>query len=228
MAQVIKRSLVSDQVFRILAEGILSGSYEPGEKLPTQRALAAELGVNMASVREAVKRLEQLRLVEVRHGDAMRVRDWREHGGLDVVAHVLFRAGGVDRSTLEGLLEARRLMLREAARLAAERRSEEQAARLAELAARLRDPGEAAQTLDWAFMSELVDAAGNVVFTLIMNSIRELYFERADLFRAVVGDAAELAPGYEQTAAAVARGEPDKAAAAIERLTAKQEQSLLG
>jgi DNA-binding FadR family transcriptional regulator len=228
VVQAIRRSLVSDQVFRILAEGILSGSYAPGEKLPTQRALAAELGVNMASVREAVKRLEQLRLVEVRHGDAMRVRDWREHGGLDVVAHVLFRAGGVDRSTLQGLLEARRLMLREAARLAAGRRSDEQAARLGELAGRLRAPGDAAQTLDWAFMSELVEAAGNVVFVLIMNSIRELYFERADLFRAVVGDAEELAPGYEQTAAAVARGEPDKAADAIERLTAKQEERLLG
>jgi DNA-binding FadR family transcriptional regulator len=119
-------------------------------------------------------------------------------------------------------------MLREAARLAAERRSDEQAARLSELANRLRDPGEAAQTLDWAFMSELVDSAGNVVFVLIMNSIRELYFERADLFRAVVGDAEELAPGYEQIAAAVAKGEPDKAAAATEELTKRQEQSLLG
>src|SRR3954447_16837555 len=227
MAQAIRRSLVSDQVFRVLAEGILSGSYEPGEKLPTQRALAAELGVNMASVREAVKRLEQLRLVEVRHGDAMRVRDWREHGGLDVVAHVLFRAGGVDRSTLEGLLEARRLMLREAARLAAERRSDQQAARLSELAARLSGPGEAAQTLDWAFMSELVDAAGNVVFVLIMNSIRELYFERAELFSAVVGDVEELALHYEQAAAAVDAGDGAAAAAAIERLTARQEERLL-
>src|SRR5215213_9078972 len=130
MAQAIRRSLVSDQVFRALAEEILSGRYAAGEKLPTQRALAAELRVNMASVREAVKRLEQLRLVEVRHGDAMRVRDWREHGGLDVVAHMLLRAGGADRGTVESLLEARRLMLREAARLAAERRTGEQAARL--------------------------------------------------------------------------------------------------
>src|ERR671932_2683087 len=97
---------VAGRVFARLSEEILSGRYEPGEKLPTQRALAAELGVNMASVREAVKRLEQLRLVEVRHGDAMRVRDWREHGGLDVIAHVLFRAGGLDQHTLAGLLEA--------------------------------------------------------------------------------------------------------------------------
>src|ERR671916_1141258 len=126
--------LVSDDVFRRLTEQILGGAYEPGEKLPTQRALARDLGVNMASVREAVKRLEQLRLVEVRHGDAMRVADWRTSGGLDVVAHVLFRAGGLDRETLRSLLEARRLMLAEAARLAAQRRSREQAARLAELA----------------------------------------------------------------------------------------------
>lgn len=75
------RALVSDQVFRRLCDDIVAGVYVPGEKLPTQRALAADLGVNMASVREAVKRLEQLRLVEVRHGDAMRVRDWRAAPG---------------------------------------------------------------------------------------------------------------------------------------------------
>jgi GntR family transcriptional regulator, transcriptional repressor for pyruvate dehydrogenase complex len=228
VAQAVRRSLVSDQVFRILCQGILSGSYEPGEKLPTQRALAADLGVNMASVREAVKRLEQLRLVEVRHGDAMRVRDWRAHGGLDVVAHMLLSAGGVDRSTVEGLLEARRLMLREAARLAAQRRTKEQAKRLTELAGRLRDPGDAAQTLDWAFMSELAHASGNLVFVLIMNSIRELYFENADLFSAVVGAPENLAPDYEQAANAIAKKNADEAAIAIERLTRQQEKALLG
>src|ERR671936_903456 len=124
--------MVAGRVFSQLVEDVLSGRYEPGEKLPTQRALAAELGVNMASVREAVKRLEQLGLVEVRHGDAMRVTDWRASGGLDVVAHVLFRAGGLDRGTLGSLLEARRLMLAESARLAARRREPEQARRLGE------------------------------------------------------------------------------------------------
>ena len=228
MAQAIRRSLVSDQVFRTLAEEILSGRYEPGEKLPTQRALAAELGVNMASVREAVKRLEQLRLVEVRHGDAMRVRDWREHGGLDVVAHVLFRAGGLDTATLSSLLEARRLMLQEAARLAADRRSDEQAAHLEELAARFAavEDDEAAQAVDFAFMSELVEASGNVVFVLILNSIRQLYFERAELFRAVVHDRGELAPLYRRAAAAVRKRAPARAAAAVAGLAALQEERL--
>ena len=239
MSVPVRGSLVSDQIFRRLVEEILSGRYSPGEKLPTQRALAAELDVNMASVREAVKRLEQLRLVEVRHGDAMRVRDWREDGGLDVVAHVLFRAGGLDRGMLASLLEARRLMLTEAARLAAERRSDEDAVRLRELADRLaaeRDPADrlgsgrdpaAAQALDWEFMNLIVDASGNVVFVLILNSIRQLYLDRAELFRAVVGEPGELARLYRRAARAIEARSPGRAARAVADLALEQERRLL-
>jgi DNA-binding FadR family transcriptional regulator len=229
MTPAIQRSLVSDQVFRLLCDQILSGAYAPGEKLPTQRALAAELEVNMASVREAVKRLEQLRLVDVRHGDAMRVRDWRADGGLDVVAHVLFRAGGLDRTTLESLLEARRLMLAEAARLAAERRSAAQAERLNELAERIAqtDDPAAVQALDWEVMAEIVEASGNVVFALILNSIRQLYLEHADLFRAVVADPGELRPLYRRASRAVAAGSAAGAARAVGELTRAQERRLL-
>src|SRR5215203_1524308 len=111
---------VAGRVFTQLADAVLG--YEPGEKLPTQRTLASELGVTMTALREALKRLEQLGVVEVRHGDAMRVTDWRARGGLDVIAHVLFAAGGLDRAVLADVLEARRLMLAQSARLAAERR----------------------------------------------------------------------------------------------------------
>lgn len=228
----IKRSLVSDQVFRLLCDQILSGAYAPGEKLPTQRALAAELDVNMASIREAVKRLEQLRLVEVRQGDAMRVRDWRSHGGLDVVAHVLLRAGGLDRGTLESLLEARRLMLAEAARLAAQRRTAAQAKRIEEVAERIaaaKDPA-AAQALDWELMALIVEASGNVVFQLILNSIRQLYLEHAELFRAVVAEPDELAPLYRRAAKAIsrgARGGAASAARAVSDLARAQERRLL-
>src|SRR3954463_12716170 len=156
---------VAGRVFGTLSEEILSGRYEPGEKLPTQRALAAELGVTMTALREALKRLEQLGLVEVRHGDAMRVADWRASGGLDVIAHVLFAAGRLDRAVLADVLEARRLMLAESARLAAERRDIGQAARLGELAERIEAAPDVAtaQALDWAFFHELVEAARNVV-----------------------------------------------------------------
>src|SRR4051794_14882664 len=172
------RSLVSEQVFTSLLEAVISGRYVPGEKLPTQRALAADLGVTMSSLREALKRLEQMGLVESRQGDAMRVRDWRQHGGLDVIAHLLLRSGGVDAKVLADVLEARGAMLVELAGLAAERREDAQAARLVELAQGVADAPDdaAAQRVDFAFVTELAQAAGNVVFLLILNSIRALYF----------------------------------------------------
>jgi GntR family transcriptional regulator, transcriptional repressor for pyruvate dehydrogenase complex len=218
--------MVAGRVFSQLCEDVLSGRYEPGEKLPTQRALAAELDVNMASVREAVKRLEQLGLVEVRHGDAMRVTDWRTSGGLDVIAHVLFAAGGLDREMLAELMEARRLMLAESARLAAERRDDDQARRLVALAGRIAEAPDdaAAQALDFAFFSELVEAAGNVVLVLVMNSIRRIYFARGELFVAIVGISREP---YSRAARAVSRRQPEAAARAVAELAALQEDALM-
>lgn len=229
MAAQVQRSLVSDQVFRLLCEDLLAGRYEPGELLPTQRTLAADLGVNMASVREAVKRLEQLRLVESRQGEGMRVRDWRVHGGLDVLAHLVLRAGGLDSGVLAAVMEARRLMLAEAARLAAQRRTPEQAERLRELAEHLADADEPEerQALDFAFYTELVEAAGNLVFALITNSIREVYFQHAEAFRPIVGDRGMLEPLYRRAAKAVEAGDGEAAARAVGALAATQEAALL-
>ena len=224
------RPAVSDRVFRTLADAVLSGRYEPGEKLPTQRRLAADLGVNMTSVREALKRLEQLRLVESRQGDAMRVTDWRAQGGLDVIALVLVRSGALDRDALDAVMEARASMLSEAGRLAALRRDEEQATRLAELATAIAgaDHPEAAQALDFAFFAEVVDASGNLVFELVMNSIRELYFEHADLFRGIVSAPAapSAAAGYHEAAAAIAAHDEAAADAAVRRLAETQAEQL--
>lgn len=218
------RPPVSERVFRTLCDDVLSGRYAPGEKLPTQRRLAADLDVNMASVREALKRLEQLRLVESRQGDAMRVTDWRAHGGLDVIAHVLVRSGELDTGALDAVMEARASMLSEAARLAAERREDEQATRLVEIAESIprAETAEAAQALDFAFFAELVEASGNLVFVLVMNSIRELYFEHADLFRAIVGDDRSLTPLYAEAAGAVERRDAAAAADAVRRLAEGQ------
>ena len=222
---MLTRTSLPDQVFHRLVSDVLAGRYAPGERLPTQRALAAELGVNMASVREGVKRLEQLGLVEVRHGDAMRVLDWRLHGGPDVLVHLIARAGSLDVEMVRAVMEARRLLLAESGRLAAGRRSEEQAALLASLAEQLAaasDP-DAAQHLDFAWFAVLIEAAGNVVFLLVMNSIRALYLENLELFRPLVS----AADPYADAARAVREGDGDGAAEIVARLAAAQEQRLL-
>jgi DNA-binding FadR family transcriptional regulator len=216
-------SLVSEQVFSQLLEALLSGRFAPGEKLPRQRELAADLGVTLGSLREALKRLEQMGLVEVRHGDATRVRDWREHGGLDVLAHVLFRGGALDRGVLDAILEARTLMLREIAGLAAQRRTDEQARRLTALAASFEQTADAAAAahVDFAFFTEVAHAAGNLVFVLILNAIRDLYLGHLAAVP-VTHDPAELAPLYARTADAIAEGDADAARGHAEALATRQ------
>lgn len=198
----------------------MSGRYRPGDRLPAQRALAADLGVNMASVREALGRLEQLRLLEVRHGSATRVLDWRRSGGLESLA----LEHGAGEPLLDDLFEARRLLLVESARLAASRRSEQQAGALLELAQAVAGATDSQTALlaDWSFMSGLVEAAGNLVFQLIMNSVRELYLPRVEAFAGLVSDPQELAPLYLQAARAVDAGDGESAAAAVERLASIQ------
>ncbi|HUA75306.1 MAG TPA: GntR family transcriptional regulator [Solirubrobacteraceae bacterium] len=226
MADPIPRQSVPDHVFERLREEILTGSYRPGDALPSQRALAADLGVNMSTVREALGRLEQLRLVEVRHGNATRVLDWRRSGGLESL--VLPQGGG---EALGDLFEARRLLLVESARLAAERREEEQARALAELARAVADAGPDSRTAllaDWAFMAALVESAHNLVFQLVMNSVRELYLPRAEAFAALVSGLEELAPLYVRAAEAVAARDGGAAAGAIGLLTSAQQARLGG
>ena len=217
------RPAVAQRVFSSLLEAILSGRYAPGEKLPPQRSLAAEAGVTMGSVREALKRLEQMNLIEVRHGDGMRVRDWRGHGGLDVIAHGLLLSGGLQAGVLTDVLEARGIMLVELAGLAAARCSPEQAERLGSLAGALAAPPgpAAAQELDFVFFAELAEAAGNLVFVLILNSIRGLYFEHAAQLP-VTARVEELAPLYVDAARAVGRRDATAAREAVRRLAEAQ------
>ena len=225
MASPIPRASVPDHVFAQLREAIILGRYLPGERLPPQRALAAELEVNMASAREALKRLEQLRLVEVRHGDGTRVLDWRRSGCLEA----LVLRGGIDQPFVRDLFEARRLLLVEAARLAAVRRSDEQARSLRELADAVASAGDDGGRLraDWAFMAGLVESAGNLVFQLIMNSVRELYLERAEAFTALVAEGGSLTGLYARAAAAVQAADPEAAATAIDTLAAAQAAAML-
>jgi DNA-binding FadR family transcriptional regulator len=211
----LRRTTASEELFRVLREQILSGRYEPGEKLPPQRTLAAEYGLNATTVREAIKRLEQLRLVEVRHGDAMRVADWRTASGLDVLAHVL-----LDGDTLRSLMEARRFLLASAAALAADRRTEEQADELRTLA----HVAASEQTADFTFFAGVVEASGNVVFSLILNSVRPIYLDHAALFAGLITP--DQAPMYARAADAIAAGDADAAAAAVTELALRQERAL--
>jgi GntR family transcriptional repressor for pyruvate dehydrogenase complex len=212
----------SERVFADLLEAVVAGRYAAGEKLPRQRELAADLGVTLQPLREALKRLEQMGVVETRHGDATRVRDWRAHGTLDVLAHL-------GPAVVGDLLEARSLMLREMAGLAAERRDEPRGRAIAALAERFAHAQDArtAAELDFAFFTEVAEGAGNVVFLLILNGIRDVYFEHLDELP-VAADVAGLAPGYAALARAIVAGDAEAARATAFALAEAQRRAVGG
>ncbi len=77
-------------------------------------------------------------------------------------------------------------------------------------------------------MATLVEASGNIVFQLVMNSVRELYLPHADAFATLVSHRAELARLYARAATAVEARDGVAATAALDELAADQARSLIG
>jgi GntR family transcriptional repressor for pyruvate dehydrogenase complex len=65
----IRSSKISDEVYKQLVSLIGTGQLKPGEKLPSEREMATDLGISRQSIREALYRAEIMGLVEVRQGE---------------------------------------------------------------------------------------------------------------------------------------------------------------
>ncbi len=72
----VERLSLVDLIFRQLRDSMLTGELGPGDELPAERVLSDRLEANRGAVREAPKRLEQARLVEIHQGETTRVLDF--------------------------------------------------------------------------------------------------------------------------------------------------------
>ncbi|GAB3210833.1 GntR family transcriptional regulator [Marinactinospora thermotolerans] len=71
----LARNPLREQIRRVLVDGLLAGRWQPGERI-VERRIAAELNVSQAPVREALRELETLRLIESVPNKGARVRDF--------------------------------------------------------------------------------------------------------------------------------------------------------
>ncbi|MDQ2894362.1 MAG: GntR family transcriptional regulator, partial [Actinomycetota bacterium] len=104
-----------------LRDAILSGEFVPGDAVPSERELSERLAVNRHAVREAIKRLQQARLVAVSHGGPTRVLDWRTTGGLDLIVDLVRdHSERIDAGLMAAITEMRACIGIDAARRCAE------------------------------------------------------------------------------------------------------------
>jgi DNA-binding FadR family transcriptional regulator len=223
----VRRQSLSDAVFEQLRDQILRGERAPGSPLPAERALCEALGVNRGAVREALRRLEQARLVAVRQGGGSRVLDYRAGGGLELLATLLVTSEGrLDPGVVLGVLEMRSALGPDVARLAAQRGGARCAGRLEPCVAALREAGPdlaRLQELVSAYWNHLVEGSGNVAYRLAYNALEETYARFRPLLARVL--AAELTDldAYAAIAAAVADGRAEEAEARARTLLRRGE-----
>jgi GntR family transcriptional repressor for pyruvate dehydrogenase complex len=208
----IRRRSVSTEVFAELRDAVLTGRFQPGATLPSERELAALFAVNRHAVREALGRLQTAGFVEVGQGGSTTVLDVRSTAGLDLLGHLASSGDGLDPLLLRDGLEMRRCVGVEAARVAATRASEEARARVVAAAAAYElDEHGAHPHADRDFWGAVVEASGNLTFRLALNSLLQAIDSGPDVMDALLAaDRADLLP-HAPLAAAIAAGDAELA-----------------
>jgi len=216
MLKPVRKHSVSDAVFEQLRDQIVSGELTPGSPLPAERVLCEALAVNRGSVREALRRLEQSRLVSVRHGGTSQVLDYRASAGLDLLADLIISPSGqFDPRVVGAIIEMRSALAPDIARRAAERGGADDAEALAAVTARMTArAGDLAALQDLAveFWSQLVDAADNLAYRLAYNSMRATYDQCRELLTQVLAEELGDVERYRAIAAAVQAHDAERAA----------------
>ena len=160
-----------------LTRDILSGRYRAGERLPSERDLASRFDVNRGAVREAVKTLQQLGIVDVQPGGA-RVAAVEE-ASFDVIGKLLEVHDVPDPDLVTQVLQVIGALFKLAAETAIEQASDAEimniAARARRMRESLRDAASGAQEEDMVARFELIRAvmevSGNLATRIVSRGL---------------------------------------------------------
>ncbi|WEG10003.1 FadR/GntR family transcriptional regulator [Microbacterium horticulturae] len=162
---------VTDDAILRIKEMIVSGELRPGDRLPPEKELGERLGVSRSSLREAVKALEVIRVLDVRRGDGTYVTSLEPRLLLEAMNFVVDLHS--DQSVLE-IFAVRRILEPAATAMAATRLDDEQLAGLEALLADTQSTGpiEALVEHDLAFHQAIVEGAGNEYLSRLVEAMQ--------------------------------------------------------
>jgi DNA-binding FadR family transcriptional regulator len=158
-----------------------------GQKLPSERELALQLGVSRPVVHEGLVDLATKGLVSMKPRVGAVVNDFRREGSITLLNSLLnYHQGRISPEILQGMIEMRKLIEMETARLAAINHTDEQ---FAELLEHVKDESritpsdiDALTEADFRFHHLIALASSNVIYPLFLNSLKEVYTNLSGAF----------------------------------------------
>ena len=170
----IKTTNISKLVMESIKQALLRRSLQPGDRLPTETELCESLGVGKSSVREAIKMLEVLGVVETRQGEGTYIAKKIAETSVNPLVYQLL----IDDGSVSDILELRRMFEPSYTLLALEKATDEDISRIQEVHSRFCsevESGTQTAESDMAFHHAILDATHNPFIIRIGRTIMQLF-----------------------------------------------------
>jgi DNA-binding FadR family transcriptional regulator len=203
-----------------LAGPIVAGEIRPGDLLPSEMSLAARFSVSRTVIREALKVLASKGMVEILHGQGVRVLPETAWSALDpLILAARERQGGL-LHLLQDLLQVRRIVETEMAALAAQQATDDEVAQLQRILARMetaQDDLDAYNELDLELHAYLAAITHNRLLPALLRPISDLLAVGRHVTLHSRGTSAFAHAHHREIVDAVAQRDSSAARAAMER-----------
>jgi GntR family transcriptional repressor for pyruvate dehydrogenase complex len=210
----IKKTRVAEEVADRIRVLMLDGTFPAGEPLPSERHLAERFGVSRGSIRDALRTLETIGLLETRHGQGTFPHELSVERLVAPLASVM-----AYRSDLQDeLLDVRRMFEPAVARAAALRATDEDLTDLQRILDAQRQKlktGQSAIVEDTAFHAILARSTRNRVVMSIMATLNDLLVDSRTQSLRQKGRPARSIDGHEAVVAALRRRDVEGASQAM-------------
>lgn len=223
----------ADSAADTLRASILRGDLAPGSRLPPERELATRMGVHRATLRTALARLQAAGLVQARQGSGYEVRDFRTHGGPDLLRDLVALASGEELARdAADLLLVRRHLARAVLERLASGVSAAARARIAACVDALEEASTARATterlaeLDLAVIAAILAATESAVLQLSLQPIASILAHAPALRDAIYADARESVAGWRGLLAWLEAPSLDGAGLVVAAIEARDRQTL--
>jgi GntR family transcriptional repressor for pyruvate dehydrogenase complex len=207
-----------ERVLGFVREQLASGQLKAGDRLLPERELAVRLGISRPVIREVLRALAAMGVIEIRHGHGSVVREPDVSGLGDLFTLMLAQRADI----IDDVMEARAAIERHAIRLACMRATPADITRLeaglTEIAATFDDPVRGG-TADFEFHATLVDAAHSptlsTLYAAIATLLKRSHMERRQRITGVKGIETYLVDHHREILAALIARDPDRADRAL-------------